>query len=51
VAGLLAFLPGPRQLGAHLRGLQRDRLARRLTRELQAWLDAIKAHLEKADST
>jgi len=46
MAGWLAFLPGPRQFGAHLRGLQRDRLARRLTRELEAWLVAIKAHLE-----
>jgi len=51
MAGWLTFFPGPRQFGLYLRSLQRDRLARRLTRELEAWLDAIKAHLEKADST
>jgi len=46
VAELLALLPGVRQLGSEVRAHQREQLARRLTRELQAWLDAIKAHLE-----
>ena len=43
---LLALFPAVRQLGAELRRHQLDRAARRLTAELQAWLDAIKAHLE-----
>lgn len=47
LTGLLALLPGVRQLGSELRSYQRERLARRLTRELQAWLDAVKAHLEE----
>jgi len=46
MAGWLTFFPGPRQFGLYLRSFQRDRLARRLTRELEAWLVAIKAHLE-----
>jgi len=48
--GLLALFPGSRRLASELRVHQRDRLARRLTRELQAWLDAIKAHLEGGDA-
>src|SRR3970040_2292236 len=43
---LLALCPAVRQLGAELRRHQLDRAARRLTAELQAWLDSIKAHLE-----
>lgn len=50
VAGLLALFPGVRQLGSEIRAHQREQLARRLTRELQAWLDAIKAHLEAQEA-
>jgi len=46
VLALLALFPGARQLGVELRQHQRARLARRLTAELQAWLEAIRAHLE-----
>lgn len=50
VAGLLALLPGVRQLGLEVRAHQREQLARRLTRELRVWLDAIKAHLEAQEA-
>lgn len=43
---LLSVLPGLRLFPAEWRAQQRDRLARRLTGELQAWLNAIKAQLE-----
>ena len=46
VVNLLALFPAVRQLGAELRSHQLDRAARSLTAELQAWLEAIKAHLE-----
>ena len=51
VVSLLALFPAVRQLGAELRRHQLDRAARRLTAELQAWLDAIKAHLEAPSPT
>lgn len=51
VLGVLAFFPGLRVLGSEVRRGQRERLARRLTAELQAWLEAIKAHLEAAERT
>jgi len=44
--GLLALFPGFRPLGSELRRGQRERLARRFTADLQAWLEAIKACLE-----
>lgn len=43
---LLILFPPGRHLASELRAYQRERLARRLTRELQAWLEAIKAHVE-----
>ncbi|MBI3028545.1 MAG: SRPBCC family protein [Candidatus Rokubacteria bacterium] len=49
VLGLLAIFPGLGAVGSEVRRGQRDRLARRLTVELQAWLDAIKAHLEAGE--
>ncbi|MBI2881910.1 MAG: SRPBCC family protein [Candidatus Tectomicrobia bacterium] len=44
--GFLALFPGLRPLGAEVRALQRERLAKRLTAELEAWLNAIRAHVE-----
>ena len=46
VLGLLAFFPGLAPLGSEVRRGQRERVAQRFTGELQAWLEAIKAHLE-----
>ena len=46
--GMLALFPGFRSLGADLRRRQRERVARRLTAELETWLEAIKAGLEGA---
>lgn len=51
VMELLAFFPGLRHLGLELQTYQRERLARRLTAELQAWLDAIKGHIEAQAAT
>jgi hypothetical protein len=51
VVSVLSFLPVVRPLLAELEGLQRRRLAARLTAELQAWLDAIKAYLETQPGT
>ena len=50
IVGLLPLFPSLRQLGSEVRALQRERLARKLTRELQAWLDAIKDRLEAQDA-
>lgn len=46
VVDLHALFPGLRPLGSELRRRQCERVAQRLTAGLQAWLDAIKAHLE-----
>jgi hypothetical protein len=46
VVRLLAFFPGGRRLGSELRAHQRDRVARRLAGELEAWLQAIRSHVE-----
>lgn len=43
----MALVPGLRPLDGHVRAMQRERVARRLTGELSAWLDAIRAHLER----
>jgi hypothetical protein len=43
---LLALFPSTRPLGSELRALQRERMVRKLTAELQSWLDAIREHLE-----
>ncbi len=43
---LLSRIPGLRQLPAEWRAQQRERVARQLTKELETWLEAIKAHLE-----
>ena len=43
---LLPIFPVARQLGSELRALQRERVARRLAGELEAWLLAIRAHVE-----
>lgn len=48
--GLLAFFPWGRRLGSELWAHQREQLVRRLTGELRAWLDAIRAHLEAPES-
>lgn len=48
--GLLALFPGLRLLAAEFRRRQRERLASRLTAELEAWLDAIRAHVEAGGS-
>jgi hypothetical protein len=50
VMGLLAFFPGLGSLGSEVRRGQRERVGRRLTAELQAWLDAIKRHLESEEA-
>src|SRR5262245_10943346 len=46
IMALFALFPGARPLGSELRAFQRERVIRRLTGELQSWLDAIRAHLE-----
>jgi hypothetical protein len=46
VVRLVSLFPGTRQLESEIRAHQRERLKRRLTGELQAWLDAIKANFE-----
>jgi hypothetical protein len=49
----LTLFPGVRPLESELRTFQRERLLRRLTGELEAWLDAIRRHVEvegRADS-
>jgi hypothetical protein len=46
----MALFPALRPLDGHLRALQRDRITRRFTAELSAWLAAIKAHLEAGPS-
>jgi len=47
---ILAWIPTLRYLQSELRSHQRERLAKRLTGELQAWLDAIKAYIESQNS-
>lgn len=49
VSRLLRLFPGARQLESEIRAHQRERLKKRLTKELQAWLEAIKANLERPD--
>lgn len=49
--GMLGLFPGLRHMGSEFRAHQRERLAQRLTAELLAWLEAIKAHLEAQDPT
>lgn len=44
---LLLLFPGGRPLGRELGALQRERLARRLSDELQAWLEGIRQHVER----
>ncbi len=46
----LPLFPAGRTLVREVRALQRERVARRLTRELEIWLDAIRAHVEGGDS-
>jgi hypothetical protein len=43
---LLALFPSARPLGSELRAFQRERVIRKLTDELQSWLNAIRSHLE-----
>ena len=43
---LFALFPTVRPLGSEIRAFQRERVIRKLTSDLQAWLDAIRAHLE-----
>jgi Polyketide cyclase / dehydrase and lipid transport len=43
---LFALFPSARPLGSELRAFQRERVTKKLTGELQSWLDAIRAHLE-----
>jgi hypothetical protein len=43
----MALVPGLRPLDGHVRAMQRERVARRLAAELAAWLEAIRAHLER----
>jgi hypothetical protein len=50
VSRLLRLFPGGRQLESEIRAHQREQLKRRLTRELQAWLDAIKVYIETQNS-
>jgi len=47
----LALFPAGRPLVSEVRVLQRERVARRLTRELETWLEAIRAHVEGGHST
>jgi len=46
VLGALAYFPGMRSVGSEVRRGQQERVVRRLTVDLQAWLEAIKACLE-----
>lgn len=46
VLRLLPLFPSVRELGVEVRALQRERVAKRLSGELAAWLDAIRAHVE-----
>ncbi len=46
IVRLLPLFPGVRQLGSEFRAHQCKQLTKKLTAELQAWLDAIKTHLE-----
>ncbi|MBI2554326.1 MAG: SRPBCC family protein [Candidatus Rokubacteria bacterium] len=50
VLGLLAFFPGLGTVGSEVRRGQRERVAQRLTGELQVWLEAIKRHLESEEA-
>ena len=50
VLGVLAFFPGLGSLGSEVRRGQRERVAQRLTGELQDWLQAIKRHLESEEA-
>lgn len=50
IVKLLALFPSARPLGSELRALQRERVVKMLTGELQSWLDAIRAHLERGFS-
>ena len=50
VSRLLRLFPGTRQLESEIRAHQRERLKKRLTKELQAWLDTIKANLESKNA-
>ena len=43
---LFALFPSARPLGSEIRAFQRERVIKKLTSELQVWLDAIRAHLE-----
>jgi Polyketide cyclase / dehydrase and lipid transport len=45
---LFALFPNVRSLGSEIRAFQRERVIRKLTGELQSWLDAIRAHLEES---
>jgi hypothetical protein len=47
---LFSGVPGLRHLAVEWRSLQRERLAKKLAGELQAWLEAIKAHLEARET-
>jgi hypothetical protein len=49
VSRLLRLFPGARQLETEIRAHQQEQLKKRLTKELQAWLEAIKANLEGRD--
>ena len=51
VLGWLALFPVGRPLVSEVRVMQRERVARRLTRELENWLEAIRAHVEGGRST
>ena len=46
VMRLLPLFPGARPLESEIRALQRARLRRKLTAELETWLDAIGKHVE-----
>ncbi|MBI4635590.1 MAG: SRPBCC family protein [Candidatus Rokubacteria bacterium] len=50
IVRLLPLFPSARHLGSELWALQRERVARRLSGELETWLDAIRAHAEAAPS-
>ena len=47
IVKLLALFPSARPLGSELRAVQRGRVVKMLTSELQSWLDAIRTHLER----
>jgi|SRR5919109_3256898 hypothetical protein len=47
IVNLCTLFPGARPLGSELRAFQRERVVRKLTGELQSWLSAIRAHLER----